>query len=677
MKPIYPLSKQLPQFNSIDPQTFPNTLQSVLKNNLSLINTLLEQSAPCTWETLIRPLEEAQNQVEQCWAGFSHLHAVQNTPEIRASYERSLPMLIEYETTLAQHEPLYQAIRSIPLQGLSSTKRKIIAEMLRDFELSGVNLPPTPKKRYQVIEEQLSELQTQFENNLVDAEASFELHIQDPKLLKGIPEHALKTAELKAKSKQLDGWSLGIDPPCYLAVMSYAQDRTLRETIYHAYVTRASDVGPDAGKFDNSEIMQDILTLRHEQAQLLGLPHYAALSLKTKMVKEVKEIETFIQDLLTRTQQQALNELQDLQHFAKTHFNIQELQPWDITYISEQLKSERFSFSEESLRPYFRESSVWSGIQMILKNLYNIQLREVNNVEVWHPHVRCFEVIDAAQQLKGYLYVDLFARPYKRTGAWMNSLQTQMKNADETIQVPIATLTCNFATPQHNQEATFLHDDVITLFHELGHCLHHLLTRITEYNASGIHGVEWDAVELPSQFFEHWCWDKTMLTHLTAPSDGSQSVLPMHLIDQLLKTKTFNAGIALLRQLEFTLFDLQIHSRLPGPNSEWIHQILKKIRQTTSLLPVTSYNRFQHSFSHVFAGGYAAGYYSYLWAEVLSSDCYSRFEQEGLLNSLTGHDFLHEILEVGSSRSALENFKAFMKREVSMDAFLRHRGIVN
>lgn len=674
------VGSHLPQFSTLDPKMFPDTLETLLKKKLAHINRILEQTADglsWSWETLIVPLEEAQSEIENVWASFSHLHAVQNTPEIRASYERCLPLLTEYETSLAQHEPLYQAIRSISTSSLSPTKQKIIADMLRDFELSGVNLPLSQKKRLQSIEEQLSELQTQFENHLIDAESAFELHVQDPKLLEGLPEHAIKTSELKAKSKQLPGWLLGIDPPCYLAIMSYAKDRNLRQTMYHAYVTRASDVGPNAGKYDNSSIMQAILTLRHEQAEILGLPHYAALSLKTKMVNDVSEIETFIQGLLNRALPQALHELEALRDFAKKHHDIEELQPWDVTYIAEQLKNERFSFSEETLRPYFKESCVWSGIQIILNSLYGLCLNEIKQVDVWHPQVRCFEIMDASKQLKGYLYVDLFARPYKRTGAWMDSLRTQVKRADGTIQIPIATLTCNFAAPQTNQEATFLHDDVVTLFHELGHCLHHLLTRVYEYNASGIHGVEWDAVELPSQFFEHWCWDKTMLTYLTSPTDDKKSALPPHLIAQLLKSKTFNAGIALIRQLEFTLFDLQIHHTAPGPTSEWIHQILQKIRQTTNLLSVPSYNRFQHSFSHIFAGGYAAGYYSYLWAEVLSSDCYSRFEQEGLLNSRTGQDFLQQILEVGSSRNALESFKAFMKRDVSMDAFLRHRGVIN
>jgi oligopeptidase A len=658
---------QLPNFSSIHPVTFPDALASLLQTNLSHIETILKTNHAFNWDTLMGPLEEMKNKVEQCWSPFSHLHAVQNTPEMRTSYERCLPMLTDYETKLGQNVDLYQAICTLSSQNLSPTKRKIIADTIRNFKLAGVNLPPKEKQRYQAIETRLSELETTFENHLIDAELAFELHITDENRLQGLPEHTIQAAKARAQSKQLNGWILGIDPPCYLAVMTNATDKTLREAIYYAHITRASDVGPQAGQFDNTPIMQEILSLRHELAQLIGFDHYASLSLTTKMANDVQEVITFLMDLQQKVRVQAQAEFKTLQSFAKTQFNIQTLDPWDIAYVSEQLKQAQFSFSEESLRSYFKEGRVWATLEMILQKLYGMKMIEINGVDKWHPLVRCFQLTDTQGQLKGYLYADLFARPYKRTGAWMDSLQTHMQT-NGMRQLPIATLTCNFAAPQENQEATFLHEDVITMLHELGHCLHHLLTEVNEYSAAGIHGVEWDAVELPSQFFEHWCWNQDLLMDFT-------SNLPPELISQLLKTKTFMTGMALLRQLEFSLFDLKLHNTTPGIHPDWIHNILAEIRKTTCLLPVMPYNRFENSFSHIFAGGYAAGYYSYLWAEILSSDCYSKFEETGILNAQTGMSFLHEILARGSSRTAKENFEAFMGRGISMDAFLRHRGV--
>lgn len=660
----------LTQFSQINPKTFPQTLQTLLLTHQKRIEACLTTETTFTWDNLMCLLEDAEDEIEKHWGPFAHLHAVKNTPELRSAYEDCLPHLTQFQIGLQQNKALYRAIQSIDLNTVSSTQKKIIEDTLRDFRLSGVTLPEKDKKRLETIEARLSTLAAQFENHLIDAELAFELVITDQSKLKGLPEHTLETAKARAKDKDLEGWMLSLDYPCYHAVMTYAEDRPLRETLYRAYLTKASELGPHAKKFDNTPLIHEILTLRQEQAHLLNFSDFSTLSLSTKMAQHTEAVLTFLEELRARAYPQAKKEWEALQKFAVEKLNLAHLEPWDIAFTSDQKKQLEFAFSEESLRPYFSSQTVWQGIKIILKTLYNISLEAVSKAETWDEQVECLAVKDSQQNTLGYLYLDLFARPHKRSGAWMDSLQTRRITKQKTLQLPIATLTCNFAPPKPKQEAAFLHEEVLTLFHELGHCLHHLLTQVNDFSASGLHGVEWDAVELPSQFFENWCWDPKALLMLT-----QQNPLPEDKIQALRATQTFQSGLALLRQLEFSFIDMLIHTEPQTNDPQGIDKIIKEVRQKTNILPLFPENRFINSFSHIFAGGYAAGYYSYLWAEVLSSDAFSRFEEEGILNTQTGQDFLHAILETGSSRSMEQSFISFRGRAPKPDAFLRHRGL--
>ncbi|OJY24976.1 MAG: oligopeptidase A, partial [Legionella sp. 40-6] len=516
-------------------------------------------------------------------------------------------------------------------------------------------------------------LGNQFEHHILDATQAYTIHITDSRRVAGIPEHALNTAREVAAAKNLEGYVFTLEYPSYQAVMTYADDRLLREEIYQAFVTRASDQGPNAGTYDNTPLMNEILTLRQEQAQLLGFPHYAALSLATKMADSTTQVMSFMNDLVGKAQAQAKQEFNELKDFAQKEWQL-ELQPWDMAYVTEKRRQALYELSQEELRPYFPLPKVMTGIFKIIKNLYGMEMEEIKGVDVWHPDVRCYGVVDEHNQLRGYIYTDLFARPNKHSGAWMDSLQSRRKLDTGHIQLPIATLTCNFAKASANKPAMLSHDELTTLFHELGHCLHHILTQVDYLSVSGIHGVEWDAVELPSQFFENWCWEKSALALLTAHVD-SQEPLPSVLFERLLAAKNFQSAMAMLRQMEFALFDFRIHQEFKPGNESIVADVLAAVRQQTSVSPIAPYNRFQHSFSHIFGGGYAAGYYSYSWAEVLSSDAFSRFEEEGVLNPMTGHDFLHQILEVGGSLKAADAYVKFRGRPATVDALLRHNGI--
>lgn len=666
---------QLPSFTQIDIQQFTQQLDDLLQRHLQSIDGLVTQST-FSWDNLVLPLDMLDNALEKFWSPFAHLHAVVNSPELRQCYQQCLPKLSAYETSIGQNSALYQAFKAISQETLNPIQKKILADKIRDFELSGVNLPAVEKKRFETIETKLSDLSSQFENHVLDATQAFTYRISatEESRLDGIPVHIKETAQQLAHEKSYDGWILTLDIPCYLAVMMYAEDRNLRETFYQAYVTRASDQGPFANQYDNGPVIDDIMALRQEQAQLLGYPHSAALSLATKMAESCDEVTNFLEDLLRRSYPQAQQEMQDVRTFAEKHYHITDLKPWDVAWISEKIRLAEFDLSQEDLRPYFPEDTLLNGVFALVKQLYGVDFTAIEGVDVWHPDVKCFALQDATQQPRGYVYIDLYARTNKRGGAWMDSLQSRMRLVDGTMQPPIATLTCNFTKPQPNQVATFSHDEVLTFFHELGHCLHHLLTQIDYLSASGIHGVEWDAVELPSQFFENFCWEKDVLTTITRHTKTNH-VLPDSLYQRLLASKNFQTALAMVRQLEFSLFDFQLHAQFNNSTPDIVATILANVRKKTAILPALAFNRFQHSFSHIFAGGYAAGYYSYKWAEVLSSDAYARFEEEGIYNPSTGRDFLHTILEVGGSRKASDSFLAFRGRKPSIDALLRHSGI--
>ncbi len=662
----------LPQFSQLDLSTFPERLDHLLNDHRQQIEVLLQQTH-FNWDNLIYPLENMDDALEHLWSPLSHLHAVVNSTILRKCYQSCLPKLSAYEAYIGQNSTLYNAIKSISKDHLNTTQQKIITDMLRDFELSGVALSETQKKRFETIQTRLSELSNQFDNHVLDATQAYTLIITDEQRLQGLPEHALNAARELAHEKKSEGWVLTLDAPCYLAVAMYAEDRSLRETMYCAYVTRASDQGPNAKQYDNSEIINETLALRHEKAQLLGFANYSELSLATKMAQSTHDVIDFLESLVQRSHPQAQQEFALLQQFAATEYRLNDVKPWDIAFLSEKMRQRQFSLSQEELRPYFPQDTLMKGLFTIVERLYGVRFIEIHDIDTWHHDVICYQLLDDQQQLRGFLYVDLFARPNKRGGAWMDSQQGRRKLSDGTIQLPIATLTCNFAKPQAKTMATFSHDEVLTLFHELGHCLHHLLTQVDDLSASGINGVEWDAVELPSQFFENWCWEKEVLSLLTRHIKTNEP-LPDVLFERLMASRNFQSAMVMLRQLEFSLFDFKLHQNYT-PTPDYVAQLLAAIRRETAVVPIAEFNRFQHSFSHIFAGGYAAGYYSYKWAEVLSSDAYSRFEEEGIFNPHTGHDFLHTILEVGSSKKAHDAFVAFRGREAQIDALLRHCGI--
>jgi len=668
----------LPPFKQIKLSDIEPALDFILKENRVELKKLLDQPAPFSWKNLLAPIESLEDRLSQMWSPISHLNSVMNSEELRKIYERCLPKLIAYQTELGQNRALYDAILSIQKSNafnqLDQTQQKIIHDHIRDFKLAGVALKPEQKKRFTILTQQQAELSNQFANNLLDATHAWTYHTTDKNELSGLPKHTLQTAQKAAKEKNLAGYLLTLDFPIYYAIMTLADNQKLREMIYTAYSTRASDQGPFAGKYDNTKIMDQLLAIRHELAQLVGFENYADYSLATKMANNIKEVIAFSNDLAKRAKPFAKKELETLKKYAEQKFNANTLDAWDIAYYSEKLKEEEFNFTQETLRPYFPVDNVLSGMFNLVENLFHLKIKEKQNIETWHDDVRYFEIYDASQTLRGAFYTDLFARTHKRSGAWMDECRVRRRLPDNTIQTPIAFLTCNFNTPVDNTPSLLTHDEVMTLFHEFGHCLHHLLTTVDYSDASGINGVEWDAVELPSQFMENFCWDKNILTSLSKHYQTGET-LPNDLYEKLITAKNFQAGMQIIRQLIFTLFDFRIHLEYTPDNQLNIQAVLDEIRDKLSVMPTPMFNRFQHSFAHIFAGGYAAGYYSYKWAEVLSCDAFAKFEEEGLFNNTTGQTFLKEILEKGGSRKAMDSFIAFRGRPPLLDAFLRHAGL--
>lgn len=579
---------------------------------------------------------------------------------------------------VGQHEGLYQAYRSLKegaaFEALSVPQRKAVDNALRDFELSGIGLSADKQQRYGEIVARLSELGSTYSNNVLDATMGWSKLITDEAELSGLPESALAQAQAMAQAKEQDGWLLTLDMPSYLPVLTYADNRALREEMYRAFATRASDQGPNAGKWDNSEVMAETLALRHELAQLLGFDTYADKSLATKMAESPEQVIGFLSDLAKRARPQAEQELAQLRAFAKQHYGVDELEAWDITYYGEKQKQHLFSISDEQLRPYFPEQRVVEGLFEVVKRIYGITAKERKDVETWHPDVRFFDLFAADGELRGSFYLDLYARENKRGGAWMDDCVGSLRKADGTLQKPVAYLTCNFNRPLGDQPALFTHNEVTTLFHEFGHGLHHMLTQIDTAGVSGINGVPWDAVELPSQFMENWCWEPEALAFISGHYQSGEP-LPKAMLDKLLAAKNYQAALFILRQLEFGLFDFRMHFEYSPEKGAQILPTLAEVKKMVAVVPSPSWGRFPHAFSHIFAGGYAAGYYSYLWAEVLSADAYSRFEEEGIFNAETGKSFLDNILSRGGSEEPMALFKRFRGREPQLDAMLRHYGI--
>jgi oligopeptidase A len=668
----------LPPFSAIRPEDIVPAVQSALADCRAAVERVVAQPGPFTWDNLCQPLAESDDRLSRIWSPVGHLNSVKNSPELRAAYEQALPLLSEYGTWVGQHEGLYQAYRSLKegaaFNDLTAPQRKSVENALRDFELSGIGLSPEKQRRYGEIVARLSELGSTYSNNVLDATMGWSKLITDQAELSGLPESALAQAQAMAQAKEQDGWLLTLDMPSYLPVLTYGDNRALREEMYRAFATRASDQGPNAGKWDNSEVMAETLALRHELAQLLGFDSYADKSLATKMAENPEQVLGFLSDLAKRARPQAEQELAQLRAFAKQHYGVDELEAWDITYYGEKQKQHLFSISDEQLRPYFPEQRVVEGLFEVVKRIYGITAKERKDVDTWHPEVRFFDLFDANGELRGSFYLDLYARENKRGGAWMDDCVGSLRKANGELQKPVAYLTCNFNRPLGDKPALFTHNEVTTLFHEFGHGLHHMLTQIDTAGVSGISGVPWDAVELPSQFMENWCWEPEALAFISGHYQSGEP-LPKEMLDKLLAAKNYQAALFILRQLEFGLFDFRMHAEYSPDKGAQILPTLAEVKKMVAVVPSPSWGRFPHAFSHIFAGGYAAGYYSYLWAEVLSADAYSRFEEEGIFNAETGKSFLDNILSRGGSEEPMELFKRFRGREPQLDAMLRHYGI--
>lgn len=667
----------LPPFSAITA----DQVKPAVEHALTACREAIERAVaarPVTWQSLVADSEDVGDQLSRLWSPVSHMNSVVSSPELREAYESCLPLLSDYSTWVGQHEGLYQAYvelaQSAEYQTLTPAQQKVIQNALRDFKLSGIGLPDEKKQRYGDIQSRLSDLGSTFSNHCLDATQAWFKHITDESLLAGLPEDAKLAAAEAATARELDGWVFTLEFPSYIAVLTYADNSELRREMYSAYCTRASDQGPTAGEFDNSAIIEETMALRHELAQLLDFNNAAEESLATKMAESPSQVLDFLTDLARRAKPQAEQDLAELRAFAKADFGVDQLNSWDVTYFSEKLKMAKYSINDELLRPYFPEPKVLSGLFTVLNRLFGVTVTERPGVDVWHSDVKFFDITDEQGVLRGSFYLDLYARAKKRGGAWMDDCQGRRWRLDGSLQTPVAYLTCNFNKPVGGKPALFTHDEVVTLFHEFGHGIHHMLTQVDAAAVAGIAGVPWDAVELPSQFMENWCWAPEALQIISGHFETGEP-LPQHLLDKMLAAKNFQSAMFLVRQLEFALFDFRLHANYDPALGARVQQVLDAVRSEVSVMLPPSFNRFQHSFSHIFAGGYAAGYYSYLWAEVLSADAFSRFEEDGIFNQATGRDFLHCVLERGGSAEPMELFKAFRGREPSNAALLRHMGI--
>jgi oligopeptidase A len=671
------MTQALPVFSQIEPSQIKARLEQLIAACTADIEAVVKEPNP-SWQSLIVALEENSDELGKFWSPVSHLNSVKNSPELREAYESCLPLLSDFSTYVGQHEGLYQAYlklsQSAEYATLTTAQQKVIQNALRDFKLSGIGLSDEKKQRYGEIQSRSSDLASSFSNNTLDATQAWFKHIEDESLLSGLPEDAKLAAAEAAAQKELSGWVFTLEFPSYIAILTYADNRDLRAELYQAYCTRASDQGPTAGQFDNSAIIEETLALRHELAQLLDFDNAAEESLATKMAESPAQVLEFLADLARRAKPQALQDLAELKAFVKAEFGVDELNSWDVTYYSEKLKQAKYSISDEALRPYFPESKVVPGLFSVLGKLFGIKVQKREGVDVWHPDVSFYDIFDAKGELRGSFYLDLYARAKKRGGAWMDDCQGRRWKADGSLQHPVAYLTCNFNKPVGGKPALFTHDEVVTLFHEFGHGLHHMLTQVDASAVAGISGVAWDAVELPSQFLENWCWQPEALALISGHYQTGEA-LPKDMLDKMLAAKNFQSALFLVRQLEFALFDFRLHAEYDPALGGRVQHILDDVRQQVSVIVPPRFNRFQHGFSHIFAGGYGAGYYSYLWAEVLSADAFGRFEEEGIFNAAVGQDFLHCILEKGGSAEPMELFKAFRGREPSNAALLRHMGI--
>jgi len=685
LNPLLAPIESLIDYAAIQPSHIEPAITTLIASARQAVEQAADPSLPATWEAIIEPLESESEKLWRAWSVAGHLNAVVNTAELREAYNQCLPLVTEFSTWVGLHKGLYtQYVRlnePAAQAQLSPVRRRIIELGLRDFKLSGVELEGESRRQYAEISDQQAQLSQKFSENVLDAVDGWTLPITDEARLAGLPDDVKNAAKDRAAQAGTDGWILTLKMPCYLPVMQYAQDRSLRETMYRAYGTIASEQGDP--RFDNSRLIEQLLNLRSQEAQLLGFEHFAQLRLQTRMADTAGQVLDFLRRLAAKAKPYAQRDLAQLKEFALARFDLADMQPWDIPYISERLREERYAYSEDEVKQYFTLPKVLQGLFHVAQTLFDIRLTPTQ-AAVWHQDAQALRVEDLDGSLRGYLFIDLYARQGKQSGAWVDSERTR-RRLGESLQLPVVYLTCNFAPPQNGKPGLLTHDDVITLFHESGHALHALLSTVDDPAASPFASVEWDAIELPSQFMENFCWEWSVVQALSAHVDTGAG-LPRELYDKLIAARNYQSGMQTVRQIEFSLFDMSLHNQAKGLSIDQVMQTLDTIRQEVAVLFPPSWHRFPHNFSHLFAGGYGAGYYSYKWAEVLSADAYDAFEEAArqgqttdgtTLDPTTGRRFRDEVLAVGGSRSAAESFKAFRGRDASMDALLRHNGMAD
>ena len=663
----------LPRFASVRAEHIGSAIDALIVGGRGTVERLAALDVAPTWENFVEPLDDANEKLARAWAQVSHLNAVVNSPELRDAYNAALPQVTQYFSEQGQDQRLHAGFKTLAASGafasFAPARKRHVENELRDFRLGGAELPPPEKARFLEIQEELARVGSRFQDNVLDATNDFALHVTDETELSGIPQDVRDTARAAADKEGKDGWKLTLHMPCYLPVMQYADHAGLRERMYRAYVTRASEFGKP--EWDNSANMKRLLELRAEAAKLLGFASYADLSLATKMAASPREALGFLEDLAARSKPFAERDMAEARQFARESLGMSDLRACDVAYVSEKLRQNRYSFSDQEVKQYFPEDEVLAGMFSVVETIYNVKIRRAE-AETWHPTVRFFEISDATRARVGQFYLDLYARESKRGGAWMDDAINRRRRGNR-VQTPVAFLTCNFSAPVGGKPALFTHNEVNTLFHEFGHGLHQLLTQVDELGVTGINGVEWDAVELPSQFMENFCWEWDVVAPMTRHVDTGERI-PRALFERMVAAKNFQSGMQFVRQLEFALFDMHLHFDFDPACGDML-KLLDEVRARVAVVPSPAYNRFPNQFSHIFAGGYAAGYYSYKWAEVLSSDAYGAFEEAGVLNPETGARFRREVLASGGSRPALESFVAFRGRKPQIDALLRHNGM--
>ena len=670
-------ARPFPPFSEVHPEQVPEALGTLLAEGRELIERL-SGTRPATWSELGQVIEDFADRMNRFWSPVSHLNAVMNSAGLREAYNACVGELSRFSTEMGQNRGLYEAWKTLhdspAFSKLGPDYQQTIRNALRDFHLAGVDLPEAEKAEFARLSEKLAQLTSRFSDNVLDATQAWTRHVEDEQALSGLPESALTGAREAARAKGLDGWLLTLEFPCYYAVMTYCDNRALRRDMYEAYVTRASDLGPHAGKWDNTPLIHEIMQARQARARLLGFANHAEYSLATKMAKTPEEVLAFLNELAEKSVPVARREFAELEAFVAESGGPEDgLQPWDVSYYSEKLRQQRYDLSQEALRPWFPVDRVVDGMFRVAGRLFDIQVAPAPCPDSYHPDVRFYE-IRRGEQVLAYLYMDLFARSNKRGGAWMSDYASRRRRADGSYDTPVAFITSNFTPPSDNRPALLTHNEVTTLFHEFGHALHHMLSRVDSYEVSGINGVPWDAVELPSQFMENWCWEPEALAYVSAHYETGEP-LPEDMLNKLLAARNFQSGMMMVRQLEFALFDFRLHVEYDGPDYD-VRALMEDVRRQVCVVPVAPFNRFENSFSHIFAGGYAAGYYSYKWAEVLSADAFSRFEEEGIFSEAAGRDFRRFILEKGGSADPMDLFVAFRGRKPSVAPLLRHSGIL-